>query len=149
MKNCDNCYWKDYKGKHCVYQEVKPEENVCEEHSYKCQCGDDEAVVKYDGVPYCQECLFKSLEIEESTTTQYWWDGEYIGSDDDTDKVMENIISELGNGEVERLDQSQPKQIAIKGAHNESKADTNITALSALRKNIKKCSNHTAEKIRI
>ena len=92
LKDCDNCYWKGYKNRFCIYEEVKPSENVCEKHNFICKkCDDEEAEYKFKGKYVCIDCLLKEFEVEESTTTHYYLQGEYIGSDDDMDEVILNL----------------------------------------------------------
>lgn len=92
LKTCDNCYWKGYKNKWCFYQEKMPKEYICNEHNFICQrCDSTDADYNFKGEYVCSECLLKEFEVEESTTTHYYLQGEYIGSDDDMDEVILNL----------------------------------------------------------
>ena len=102
MKSCDNCYWKVYRDMHCINEIIKPPDNICDKHNYKCAC-DDIAVVKYDGSLLCQDCFFESIEVQEEDVTHYHWDGEYLGSNNDMDEVFECIADGL-DCEFEILD---------------------------------------------
>lgn len=92
MKNCDNCYWKNYKDKFCFDKEYKPVENVCDKHSFLCEkCDSSDAEYKYKGVHYCSECIINAFGVEESTVTHYYHDGEYLGNDEDFNEVISNL----------------------------------------------------------
>ena len=83
---------------YCSYQEVKPRENTCNKHRFKCNiCGDCANYIFNDRY-YCLDCLLNKFNCESSTTTHYFLDGEYLGSDDDIDKVifaLDDGISEI------------------------------------------------------
>lgn len=96
MKNCSNCYWEGYTLMHCIYCKEKPIEGTCSKHSYMCvECDMEEASHKYKEKRYCQDCLLKQFEVEEYTVTHYMQDGEYLGSSDDTDEVINRLSNKI------------------------------------------------------
>ena len=93
-KSCENCYWKlDNYSRWCCNNKEKPKENVCKEHNFKCKCG-NEAGYKYNGKVYCSDCVLKEFGVEECTTTEYYLDGEFLGTSNDIDEVIE-ILDEI------------------------------------------------------
>jgi reverse gyrase len=95
-KNCSNCYWEGYKDMFCIYEKEKPVEETCNKHSYMCiECDSEIASYKYKGKYYCQDCLLKQFNIEDYTVTHYMRDGEYLGSDEDIDQVINNLCEEI------------------------------------------------------
>lgn len=100
MKNCENCYWcfedKCIKG-------VLPINEECGEYGYECSsCGHSLADYKQGDLYYCQDCFLGANDIETFTVTHYTWDGEYMGSEDDIDEVIEYVIDNIDE-EVEIL----------------------------------------------
>jgi hypothetical protein len=94
-KNCDNCYWKWYENKFCIYNESKPIENICDKHMYLCcECGLG-TEYKYNNKFYCGDCLLKEFDVTESTTIHYCLDGEYLGSNDDFQEVIRMLDSSI------------------------------------------------------
>lgn len=93
-KSCDNCYWEGYKNMFCINKVDRPVENICNKHSWQCTC-EDIANYKYKGKYYCSECLLKEFDVEESTTTHYYLDGEHIGTDEDMDEVIRNLDNSI------------------------------------------------------
>ena len=86
-KKCDNCYWEGFKDMFCAYEKNKPNESICNKHSFECECGSI-AEYEFEGKYYCSDCLLKEFEVQESTTTHYYLNGEHIGSDDDLSEVI-------------------------------------------------------------
>lgn len=94
-KSCENCYWKFYDdSKWCSYNDEKPKQKCCSNHSFECECGDI-AKYKYKDKRYCSECILGEFEIEECKTTEYYLDGEYLGNSDDIDEDIENIDDDI------------------------------------------------------
>lgn len=95
-KSCDNCYWASSNRGNCYYFEDKPESNICDRFDYKCcECDGENATHEYKNNLYCTDCLLKELDVESWTVTHYMVDGEYLGSDDDIDGVIENLSKDI------------------------------------------------------
>lgn len=98
MEKCKECYWKE-KGKisekrWCAFKEKEPD--TCKYMQYQCEeCEEDEAEYEYKGQKLCSGCLIKTFELQEATTTHYYRDGEWLGSDDDFDEVIENLDEDI------------------------------------------------------
>lgn len=93
-KSCDNCYWKHYTDMWCLYNPNKPKKNICENHHYICcECESDKSEYKYNEKYYCIDCLLKKFEVEAWTQTHYSIRGEYLGSDEDMDEVIQSLDS--------------------------------------------------------
>lgn len=92
MKNCNNCYWQGYKNQWCIYEYKEPVKKVCEKHNFICEdCEGEQAEYTHEGKKYCCSCLLKKFKVEESTTTHYYLNGEYLGSDEGFEEVVENL----------------------------------------------------------
>jgi hypothetical protein len=69
----------------------------------KCDC--ELAEYEYNGKDLCDSCLVEYLEeneeIESYTTTNYAIGGEYIGTDDDMQEVIDNLIGNFDIKEIE------------------------------------------------
>lgn len=94
MCKCSNCYWKDrtkYSERDwCGYYHEKPDK--CLYFEYECEiCGNDPARWDYNGDYYCFDCLIRKLGVEECTTVEYYKDGEYLGSDEDINEVVDGL----------------------------------------------------------
>lgn len=92
-RKCDNCYWKDYKNKFCINKESRPCENICNRHSFICEGSNGD--YKYKGKHYCGECILSIFDVEESTTTHYYHNGEYLGDSDDFNEVISNLDRDI------------------------------------------------------
>lgn len=91
-KNCKSCYWRDHRGDWCINSVYEPIESECDSHSFNCsKCKMDISEYKYNNKPYCSDCIMKEFKVEESTTTHYHLDGEYLGDDNDYDSVICNL----------------------------------------------------------
>lgn len=108
-KTCDNCsrlyssstYSIDtgkivhkYSCTNHATDRVKPTE-ICEYHSYSCNKCSTEGEFIYNDKIYCLECLFDDLCIESYSTISYYQDGEYLGTDDDINEVLENLNEDI------------------------------------------------------
>ena len=101
MKNCENCYW--YHREECFKRVTPPIQGDCEEYGYECSsCNLTLAHYKQGDLYYCQDCFLGANDIETFTVTHYTWDGEYMGSEDNIDEVIEYVIDNLDE-EVEIL----------------------------------------------
>lgn len=90
-KSCNSCCWENYKDKFCFYEVSKPEISFCNEHNPNCiDCG-FKAEYSFNEKHYCTDCLLNEFEVEQSTVTHYYHGGEYIGSDDDMNEVINNL----------------------------------------------------------
>lgn len=95
-KNCDNCYWKNYSDRWCIYEYKKPIENICKQHDFVCdECDRGQSEYKYKEKYYCWDCLIKKFEIEESTEISYYKNGEYIGNDSNFQEVIKNLNKDI------------------------------------------------------
>ena len=59
----------------------------------RCGCDYAESYYKYEYSDeiICEDCLLEIDGITTSTTTQYFLDGEYMGSSDEIDELYETI----------------------------------------------------------
>ena len=91
-RSCSNCYFKHrYSDDWCWMNASKPVKDICDNHSFTCKkCEMDIGTYKYDGNVYCIDCLLK-----ESVTTNYYHNGEYIGSDEDMSEVIGNLDCDI------------------------------------------------------
>ena len=97
-RSCDNCYnkYRLYDGKHCVFANIKPIENVCNRHSHICdKCEDDKAEYKYNEKLYCGGCLIEEFEVKEYTVTNYYHLGDFIGTDEDMEEVILGLDDDI------------------------------------------------------
>lgn len=102
-RTCDNCTYL-YKNKRedtyfCAKHRVSKEKptKVCSLHDYNCEmlyC-DNEAHYIYDDEIYCFDCLMKKFDVEKEVTVSYYRDGEYLGTDNDCDAVIENLYEDI------------------------------------------------------
>lgn len=99
---CHNCYDDTYFCANHKKDKEKPSK-VCDYHGYTCNKCKSEAGFMYNDEAYCLDCLLKENDVEECTTTSYYVDGEYLGSDDDIDEVLENLNNYV-YGEITMLD---------------------------------------------
>lgn len=90
MKQCQECYWRfKYSKQWCARHDNKPES--CDGFKISCtECGAS-GEYKIGEYVYCTNCIIGKANIEESTVTHYYVDGEHIGSDNDMEEVIENI----------------------------------------------------------
>lgn len=108
-RTCDNCHFLYYSRLDETYFCVNhlPDKNkptkVCQYHGLSCNKCDCEAEYAYNDDVYCLDCLLKENDVEECTTTSYYVDGEYLGTDDDMDEVLENLNNYV-YGEITMLD---------------------------------------------
>lgn len=95
-KNCDNCCWRlKYDSKFCMMEEVSPKENICDLYHSECdKCG-NRAEYSFNEKHYCGDCLLSEFEVEQSSVTHYYHGGEYIGSDEDMDEVINNLDEDI------------------------------------------------------
>lgn len=96
-RSCSNCYFKHrYSDDWCWMNASKPVKDICDNHSFTCKkCEMDIGTYKYDGNVYCIDCLLKEFNVEESVTTNYYHNGEYIGSDEDMSEVIGNLDCDI------------------------------------------------------
>lgn len=100
-KNCDNCYWKDYADKHCIYKESRPNKNICDKHDFVCDTCGDFAEYKHNEKYYCSDCLMGQFDLTEVTITKYYDSdtGEYLGSDEDIEEVFIKLGAEIAEND--------------------------------------------------
>ena len=73
----------------------------CKDGNEWCDKCDTEFVkVEYDNLRLCRECFLKVLEkkndgFDSYKETQYYLDGEFIGSDDDIESVIEALSNRV------------------------------------------------------
>lgn len=80
-----------------------------EDKEIKCSvCGCDYAEHyykdEYSDIILCEDCLLEIDGMTSSTTTNYFLDGEYMGSDDDFEELIESI---LGYTTFEKIEEEQ------------------------------------------
>lgn len=105
MSKCDDCYWLSYDNKECIYNKTNDISNKideCKDFSKKCEeCKIDMAEFKYNDKMVCKDCLLEKIELEEISTISYYYNGEYVGDDNDVEEVYDFIEE---NFDVERID---------------------------------------------
>lgn len=72
---------------------------------YKCtECGTEcsEYFYKKDKETLCEKCILNIDIISQNTTTNYYAEGEYLGSDYDMQEVYDNICEIYDYEEVEQ-----------------------------------------------
>lgn len=96
-RNCENCYWKGFRDKWCVYSQEQPEECTCNYHDFTCfECESENSSYKYKGKYYCNDCLLKQFNVyEEEVTNYYSEDGEFLGSSNNMDEVIKSLSDEI------------------------------------------------------
>ena len=100
---CRECYWLSYNKKLCIYQHDlnnKEECSECIDFSYNCsECKTEQGLYKYTGKVLCEDCLLNELnhevQIEKVTTYEYFLNGEYIGSDNNMNEVIDILVDEF------------------------------------------------------
>ena len=100
---CRKCYWLSFGKKLCIYQhDLKNESEclLCDDFSYQCsECDTEQGLYKYKGKVLCEDCLLNELnhevQIEKVSTYEYFLNGEYIGSDNDMDEVIDTLVDEF------------------------------------------------------
>ena len=100
-RQCKECYWLSYNNKECIQLHDLNDENCCDFTHQCCNCDTEHAEYKYKGEMYCIHCLFDKLEVDTHTTEHYYIDGDYIGSDDDIDNVIDNLKCDYDIEELE------------------------------------------------
>lgn len=99
--NCEECYWKfnNYEN-YCAYYNDEPKK--CDYFNFKCcDCDSECASYTYKEKRYCSECLINELGVQSYSVTHYELNGEYLGSDDDIDEVIDNLKCDFEIKELE------------------------------------------------
>lgn len=101
-RTCENCTYlsKTASGtihypRHCFAQPYPM--GVCDIHKYNCmdECCNNEASYIYKNKAMCFDCLISEFNVQEHVTTVYYQDGEYLGSSENCDEVIENLNSDI------------------------------------------------------
>lgn len=86
--DCDKCFWLLSTGK-CVRIITGSE---CEFKECCSVCGCSSSDFKYKGKSYCSDCLLEEFNVSQETVIRYYSeDGEFLGDDDNFDKVIEAL----------------------------------------------------------
>lgn len=86
--DCDKCFWLLSTGE-CVKINNDRE---CEFKECCSVCGCSSSDFKYKGKSYCSDCLLEEFNVSQETVIRYYSeDGEFLGDDDNFDKVIEAL----------------------------------------------------------
>ncbi len=101
-RTCSNCtylYITSHNITYCPkynYDENHPMK-VCEMHKYNCMNGycNNEAGYIYKGKAMCFDCLIGKFNIVEHVTTVYYQNGEYLGTSENCEEVIDNLDEDI------------------------------------------------------
>lgn len=95
-KNCENCYWY-HTGtsvcdidliKHLLGDDDLKSKGYCKVHKFTCDCCEsDVATYEVDGKYLCTDCALDKFDVESCEVTEYFRDGDYLGSSEDFNEV--------------------------------------------------------------
>ena len=101
-KKCSNCtylyksYNEEYSCPKHTQLKIMPNE-ICKYHLFNCAENNckNEASCIYEEKPICFDCLIDKFNVKEHVTSVYYnEDGEYLGSSEDCNEVIENLCND-------------------------------------------------------
>ena len=97
LKYCDGCFWrKESIGdnyNYCALKDKIVENKICPHYAFHCnKCGVIKGDYIYKQKYYCKSCLVDILGLEESITTSYYKDGQFLGTGEDFEEVLNNLM---------------------------------------------------------